>query len=356
MKRYEFIEQLTDGDNSLRIVMKDDRWGAVDFNGKEKIPLIFSSLKRDKIGIRCRYNKNEGLFDFCGNQLIKPEYDNICEVRTFKYCETYGKREIKYEELIGFKVMKKTEGHVRYGLLDTDGKLIIPVEYCEIMTDYDSAQNRFIVKKAEKYGAINRKGEIIIPLQYDSIKLMGNYYLGLDSSSKNIHDQTGKKLLCAKGHEIYANLNIRKHPRSMCEDWLDRLNEQWSKDWFYIEDSKKLWGIFDCKQKKMICEVKYKNIRETNGGFLVDTEDGRGLIDLNGNEILPCIYADVGQFTNGYRAIKKKGEAWGYIDSKGKEVTRFIYAVAGPVDENGRAEVRWDLGWRRYMEGFILLK
>lgn len=57
-----------------------------------------------------------------------------------------------------------------WGMIDEDGKEIIPCIYDEFILDYilDKANNRlFILRKNGKYGMVNNKGEEVVPFIYD---------------------------------------------------------------------------------------------------------------------------------------------------------------------------------------------
>lgn len=64
-----------------------------------------------------------------------------------------------------------------------------------------------------------------------------------------------------------------------------------------------------------------------------------GYLDIKGNEIIPFIYDNAGDFAENGLALVKKDEKWGYIDQKGDEIISLIYDDAGDFTENGLAVV-----------------
>ena len=64
-----------------------------------------------------------------------------------------------------------------------------------------------------------------------------------------------------------------------------------------------------------------------------------GFINKTGKEIIPCIYENVSNFSEGLAAVQKNGK-WGFIDKTGKEVIPFIYTGVNDVFKKGVAVVR----------------
>ena len=69
----------------------------------------------------------------------------------------------------------------------------------------------------------------------------------------------------------------------------------------------------------------YDNVSNFSEGLASVKKDGKwGFIDKNGKEIIPCIYYEVGGFSEGLAKVKKD-DKWGYINKEGKEITPLIY-------------------------------
>ena len=76
-------------------------------------------------------------------------------------------------------------------------------------------------------------------------------------------------------------------------------------------------------------------IRDFSEGMAIVSEGGvienfflrderYGYINEEGKEIIPCIYEEVEDFSEGLASVKKDGK-WGYINKDGKEIIPFIY-------------------------------
>ncbi|MEL6653311.1 MAG: WG repeat-containing protein, partial [Bacteroidota bacterium] len=76
-----------------------------------------------------------------------------------------------------FEPLADNPKQATFGLIDSMGKLVIPIQYQEIWP----LGELLLVKRNDKWGVINRVNKIIVPLRYDEID---NYYA--DGLSDNI--------------------------------------------------------------------------------------------------------------------------------------------------------------------------
>ncbi len=58
-----------------------------------------------------------------------------------------------------------------------------------------------------------------------------------------------------------------------------------------------------------------KKVLEKEGLISFEKEDKHGFIDKDGNEIIPCIYDSVEEFSNGLALVKLNGKS-GYINKE----------------------------------------
>lgn len=101
-----------------------------------------------------------------------------------------------------------------------------------------------------------------------------------------------------------------------------------------------------------------------------------GFIDKNGNEIIPFIYEEARNFTNGLSQVRRDGKR-GYIDKEGKEVIPLIYRCAATfysdmalvskdakkceyIDKSGNVVASFDYTWNEIefftKEGIVINK
>ena len=57
---------------------------------------------------------------------------------------------------------------------------------------------------------------------------------------------------------------------------------------------------------------------------IVDGEYLHGYLNKDGNEVVPCIYADTSLFSKSY-CLVKKGNKWGIVNKKGKLVVDLVF-------------------------------
>ena len=85
--------------------------------------------------------------------------------------------------------MVKKNGY--WGVIDLNGKLIIPLQYDSII----SLMDFFYVKKNNKWGALNNNGNTIVPLQYDEIEYYDGYFRVLVNKKYGIMNEHGNSVI-----------------------------------------------------------------------------------------------------------------------------------------------------------------
>lgn len=181
-------------------VVNTGKWGFIDKTGKLVIPAIYSNVNSFSEGLAGVYkNTGErvlgGFIDKTGKIVIPIKYylvgnftDGLAWVEKVDGGEAFidktGKEVISlddYDETKEFSeglalVARDIDNNYstgyygidKYGFIDKNGKLIIPLIY-------DSAssfsEGLALVKKDGKYGYIDKKGEVVIPLIYDDAQI-----------------------------------------------------------------------------------------------------------------------------------------------------------------------------------------
>ncbi len=112
-----------------------------------------------------RVNKDGcvGYLDKNGEPLISPDYYDI----TFYGCGGRGRVALAIEGGGGMPI-----------IIDAEGRVLVPPGYESMCfacggTGPDDPV-LFIVRKKEKYGVIDQDGNVIIPLEYDILDMLGN--------------------------------------------------------------------------------------------------------------------------------------------------------------------------------------
>lgn len=105
------------------------------------------------------------------------------------------------------------KGNRKWGLVDINGKIILPFEYDTAVTDeWTRSKNGYAtVKKDGKWGIVDTKGKILVPCKYWYIAESSNYFIVSDDSSGTalygIYNKSGKLLCECIYTRIAASLN-----------------------------------------------------------------------------------------------------------------------------------------------------
>lgn len=284
------------------------------------------------------------------------------------FCEGYLQLNIGEKQY----VFKNRKMIVSPGYYDVIGLFVIPCGY--LFLDKEFA----LVQKNGKWGVINSEGNLLIPVEYDEIKeflkcrvvVNGNYYykykyLKAKKEGRCYFFEANKDLKRVDGNVIKDILdnNLVDYPddywRYEDEELLDKISEEFIKDkpkelsskWFRIirkpqvcncciaEDikSKKI-GLLDENELKL-CDFIYDSISDFNKDGIAIARilgEGEGLINQKGHTILPCKYrlynrdniysqeSSMPEFTEGYLTISF-GERFGLVDKKGNIVVPCEY-------------------------------
>ena len=131
--------------DDFAIVMLDDRYGYINRDGQEVIPLMFENATLFDDGVATvQFNGKWGVIDKDGNQLVDFKYDQLSAFTS------------------GVSVAKKGK---KWGVINPYDKAILPFKY-KYLTHFNDA-GIAIAKRGKKWGIINPKGEIIAPFEYE---------------------------------------------------------------------------------------------------------------------------------------------------------------------------------------------
>lgn len=343
--------------------VKKDKWGVVDKNGKEIIAPKYTSFYTEEFEeddlAWVSINGKDGILNYVtAKELIPCEYDDLSY--NYDFIETlkngkhilYNKKyqpipNATYDKIEDFKgnadvAIVHRDG--KKGLIDTQGKEVLPCKFKDIKPDYyrdienhksekmyytlfaeegegiaDSNGNimvlidnawihtgtglkentPLIVVRNKKYGVISTSGEQLIPFKYDDIHYIEhNFAIAEIDGYNTLVDMQGKELV-------------------------ERANQYFhfvSSDIFVIEDrpSRKTRSLNKLNQR-----INTKNYKEYGNSFVEgllevkDTFDKWGFIDETGKEVIPCQYESVTQFSEGKAIAELNGISF-YIDTRGK--------------------------------------
>jgi hypothetical protein len=276
------------------IVKNSDKVFLIDKDGKIISKLYDKMLHESYPGIeycylQTDYKKDDGtkysifgLMDTTGNVIIEKNcsisrYVNKIEIRGNGETKTYNFKslELKKNEIQDKKDWKFTRQNDKVGVSDTLGNLLIKPVYIELV---DLSENRFAFLKDSVIGILNIKGDYVFTEKIS--RRLGNL---TNSSAIKVMMKFTDSLVFFNIDNKWKMVDIKGNKKLS------------SYDQIYIDEFKEFGEIAGvCKKNKL------------------------GVIDKNGNEIIPVIYDKLTGFEDTNLLIGERSNKWELIDNKGK--------------------------------------
>ncbi|MEM7101904.1 MAG: WG repeat-containing protein [Bacteroidota bacterium] len=318
----------------------NDLWGYIDKNGEWTIKPQFADAQSFNNGlavVKKKHSKAEYLIDRKGKLLLEQGYSAIYawgkqglwKVQNFdeKYAivNNTGKPISKWYKNLYFPVNGfievSNEGY-KDGLIDLSGKEIIPLKYEDVGFEKFGL---IAVNNDWKWGYFDTKGNKVIDFQYDKafafisedrgVVLHNNETLLIDRSGRVID----KYPVIAYGANLKGT-TLRLHTRSG----------------FFIFDD----------QLKLIKQLDYDEIGDMKNGYsTVKSQKNYGIIDLEGELVVPTQYSQIMDFSEGRTAAVIEGAQTAILIGEGGKKIGDIatYKYYGPFKE-GLAKVVTNVG------------
>ena len=167
-------EKIT-GDNEYFALYAQNKWGVINQDGEEIVTPSYQEMivipNKEKDVFICTYNINEQTGTY-QTKAINAKGEEILtgynQIEALQNIDQDGN--VWYEENI-----LRIEKSGKYGLIDLNGKELLPAEYEEI-TLLAGIENSILIKKDGKVGLANDNGSIIIEPSYKEIKNLGSTY------------------------------------------------------------------------------------------------------------------------------------------------------------------------------------
>lgn len=297
-----------------------------------------------------------GVINTAGEVIIKPEYNHIqipnpskdifiClenKDNTTQYVVLNSKAEelfMQYEEVTGISVtgiigdvpyeksVLRYKQNDLYGLINFEGKVITKPIY-EKIESVPYKEGELLVQKDGKQGVINVKGVELVKCEYDTI-IGDGYYNSEDY--KEAGYIVGKK---QDTKVLYGYLNQKGIAELTTEyDEIIRINNINGKDVYLITTKNGKKGLI--KNGKIVFENIYEQFEYNDTIALIKVRQSEkyGIVDLNGNIVLPLEYDSID-----YKGIYISGTKSNLtvdFDKNGKEVVGNKYKkVISTENEN----------------------
>lgn len=278
---YDRLNKLFNYDNGLIAVSLNNKWGLLNSNNKQILPTNYSAINRlvnNVIRVKTATTKKYGLIDSMGNFILDTVQD-IIEKKRYRTHIIYRKGNL-------------------VGLLTHNGKPFLPQVYDKIE---HQDQGFIVVRKAKKYGVVNSKGKVIIPTVYKVV------YPNVEKGTIMAMDTLGKW-----GYIDFENKIVIK----LVYDELARFD---AAKYFFKRDGQ--YGIMNTKEK-VLKKFKYKTMRKEGDFFVVTENRLKGIVDVEGNILLPIKYHYIRDahdlYQHGYCKVRINGKYYG-VDRYGNE-------------------------------------
>ncbi len=293
---YEKIESVPYKEGEL-LAQKDGKQGVINSKGVQLIDFEYDSIIGDG------YYNNANYKD-AGYIVGKKQENNVL----YGYLNKNGKKElpIEYSEISRLNNIEKdgiyliTTKNGKKGLVK-NAKIVFDNIYEQF--EYNETINLVKVRQNDKYGIVDLDGKIILPIEFESIEYKGIYISGTKANETLDYDKNGKMVTG----------NIYKKVISTEND-----------NYFITIGQNNLYGIINEKGAETTTN-KYTYIEHLIGDyFAVYNEENKiGIIDQYGNTILPIQY-DLIQRIAGTDMVKVSNTSKGTFDVYNSNIKQIV--------------------------------
>ena len=298
-------EQLI-GDNKYFALYAGNKWGVINQAGEEIIIPSYKEMivipNKEKDVFLCTYNINEETGEYQTKAINKEHQEILTGYDQIEVLENIDENDNIWYETKILRVKKNG----KYGLIDLNGKELIPTEYDEI-TVLEGTENSIIIKKDGKVGLVNDNGSIIIRPQYSKIKSIGNSYkngyITIDEQEKYGVVSTTKKQILDNKYEEIAQTYLKNYylvkengvqklvdynGNVVIDSGFDEIKSATSTGVIFTKDN--LFGEMNFSGEVVI-EAKYQDLKEAKDGiYIAKQNDKYGLIDTYQSQLVEFNY------------------------------------------------------------------
>ena len=258
---------------------------------------------------------------------------------------------LKYDEEILKRELIPYRKKDKWGFCTSDKKIIIDCEYDDAYPFTDGLAR---VQINDKSGFVDKKGNIIIPCIYDSnfpasywgfsdgciLVHLENYFYFLNNKGKRITaidfedaQKFGNGLAAVKLNGKWGYIDTNGNQKI---EFKYEMATSFSKfkEFAVVKHHDKFWFIDRNGNlvKEYIYDTAYTRDFSEDLLLVKNLYDQWGYINIQGDEIIPCMYGYGENFSEGLAAVELN-EKWGYIDKNAHLVIPYIYQYATNFSE-----------------------
>ena len=288
-----------DNKDNLLMALKNKKWGIINTKGDIEVPFVYDAVFFFSEGLAMVMKDDKwGAINTKGDIIISLEYDDITPVEN------------------GLYLVEKNE---KVGMINTNGEIEIPIEYNRPFMKH--SDNIIMISKDEKVGYIDKQGNVLIPFEYDLCIYNDGYILacknkkwGMIDINENIMMPFTFDWMCFFGNgmellktETLSNGTLSFTPESNI---------------VVLKDSQ--YGIID-RQGNIVVPIEYDEITYISNNLAgIKKGDKWGVVNMERNIVLPIEYDEITYISNNLAGIKK-GDKWGVVNMEGSFVIPIEY-------------------------------
>jgi len=276
-----------------------NKWGIINQEGKIVIQPTYQEMivvpDKTKDIFICMYNINEETGEYktkvvnSKNEEIYTQYEQIETLENIDL-----NNNLWHEENV-LKVKK--DG--KYGLIDLNGKQILPCEYENIKT-LEGIENSLLITKEGKLGLVNNKGTIVVEPNFKTYK---EGYITIDEKGRYGLISTTKKQLLENNYEEIEQVYLQNHylikesgklklinssGEILLEEGFDDIKSTTQRGIIFVKDN--LYGEMSTTGEILI-DAKYQYLKEVKDGIYIAKQNEKyGIIDIYQDVKLPLEY------------------------------------------------------------------
>lgn len=206
------------------------------------------------------------------------------------------------------------------GILDSNNKILLPIQYKDIETLDD---DRCALYKGKKIAISDYEGNLLTPFEFDYITTY-NYSV----NSQKIHPYTLYGVIKNKHCGIFTCDSKELVP--CIYDYT--IDDNYNYTLFDVLDNGRIKmmkngksGFIDEQTGQVLLSFDYEYLEEKKLDYIQTKKNKKyGLVDINGKEILACDYNDIKVLENGAIILQVEGQ-YGVADKNGKIVIPIKY-------------------------------
>lgn len=316
-KEYNLIEV---SEFKYFILNIDNKYGVIDTKGNVLIEPIYNNViipNPEKTVFICN-NSERNIVLNDKNQNLFEKYDEVSPIDINGIVSNipYEKTVLKYKE------------NGKFGLISFEGTKITNPIYDEIL-GLKNKETEMLVKKDGKCGVINAKGATLIREEYDDI-VADAFYKESEKYGLSGYIVSNKTM---DGYR-YGYIDY-KHKKILEVEYnsIERILQNDSNDICLIACKNGQYGII--KNNDVFINYSYQGIEYDNDNKLFELRrNGKlGIIDYNGNQIVPVEYNEIVRNGMYIKAVKSEEKSDIY-DTSGNKITNFEYTSLMKTQNN----------------------